>query len=108
VVPALVAAKSYAAIQAQASALTNAAAGAGETAQAAGGPSFGELLKGTISDAIQSSRGAEHMMTAQVQGKASLVDVVTAISSAETSLETVMAVRDQVIAAYQQVMQMQI
>ncbi len=107
-VPALVAAKSYAAIQAQASALTNAAAGAGETAQAAGGPSFGELLKSTISDAIQSSRGAEHMMTAQVQGKASLVDVVTAISSAETSLETVMAVRDQVIAAYQQVMQMQI
>ena len=106
-VPALVAAKTYAAIQAQASALTH-AAGAGEAAQAAGGPSFGDLLKTTLSDAIQSSRGAEQMMTAQVQGKASLVDVVTAISSAETSLETVMAVRDQVIAAYQQVMQMQI
>jgi flagellar hook-basal body complex protein FliE len=47
-------------------------------------------------------------MTAQVQGKADLVDVVTALSSAQASLETVMAVRDQVIAAYQQVMQMQI
>ena len=47
-------------------------------------------------------------MTAQVQGKADMVDVVTALSSAQASLETVMAVRDQVIAAYQQVMQMQI
>jgi len=37
-----------------------------------------------------------------------MVDVVTALSSAQASLETVMAVRDQVIAAYQQVMQMQI
>jgi flagellar hook-basal body complex protein FliE len=43
-----------------------------------------------------------------VQGKTDLINVVTAISSAETSLQTVMAVRDQVIAAYQQVMQMQI
>ena len=47
-------------------------------------------------------------MVAHVQGKADLVDVVTALSSAQASLQTVMAVRDQVIAAYQQVMQMQI
>jgi flagellar hook-basal body complex protein FliE len=47
-------------------------------------------------------------MQAQVQGKANLVDVVTAISSAQTSLQTVLAVRDQVIAAYQQIMQMPI
>ncbi len=36
-------------------------------------------------------------MAAQVAGKTELVDVVTAISAAEASLETVMAVRDQVI-----------
>jgi len=108
VVAPLVAARTYAAVQAQANSLAGAATGAGEGAQAAGGPSFGDLLKSTLTDAVQSSRGAEQMMQAQVQGKASLVDVVTAISSAETSLQTVMAVRDQVIAAYQQVMQMQI
>ena len=39
---------------------------------------------------------------------AELIDVVTAISSAEASLETVMAVRDQVIAAYQEIMRMPI
>jgi flagellar hook-basal body complex protein FliE len=47
-------------------------------------------------------------MAAQVAGKAELIDVVTAISSAEASLETVMAVRDQVISAYQEIMRMPI
>jgi len=102
------AAKAYAAIQAQAQSLSQAAgAGAGAT-DAAQGPGFGDMLKGVLNDTIASSRNAEQLMTAQVQGKANLVDVVTAISSAETNLQTVMAIRDQVIAAYQQVMQMQI
>ncbi|HLI67668.1 MAG TPA: flagellar hook-basal body complex protein FliE [Caulobacteraceae bacterium] len=107
----LVAANAYAAVQAQATALSNAAAGAASgsaQAQAAGGPGFAEMLKSAYTDAVGASRNAEQLMTAQVQGKANLVDVVTAISSAETSLQTVIAVRDQVIAAYQQVMQMQI
>ena len=47
-------------------------------------------------------------MVNQVQGKADLVDVATAISSAQASLETVMAVRDQVISAYQEIMRMPI
>ena len=104
----LIAAKAYAAVQAQATALTNATAGAADAQgpHAAGG--FGDILKNALNDAVQSSRHAEAQMTAQVQGKADLVDVVTALSSAQASLETVMAVRDQVIAAYQQVMQMQI
>jgi flagellar hook-basal body complex protein FliE len=104
----LIAAKAYAAVQAQASALTQAASGAADAqgAQAAGG--FGDILKNALNDAVQQSRHAEAQMTAQVQGKADMVDVVTALSSAQASLETVMAVRDQVIAAYQQVMQMQI
>ena len=61
-----------------------------------------------MTDTIQASRQAETKITQAEQGKADLVDVVTALASAETSLQTVMAVRDQVIAAYQQVMQMQI
>jgi flagellar hook-basal body complex protein FliE len=106
VIPAFTAARAYAAVQAQAQSLGQ-AAGAG-AADAAQGPGFGDMLKGVLNDTIASSRQAEQLMTAQVQGKANLVDVVTAISSAETNLQTVMAIRDQVIAAYQQVMQMQI
>ena len=101
----MLAAKAYAAVQAQA--MGDVPAGL-DGAAAAGGSNFGDILKGVMNDTVQASRTAESKITAGVQGKTDMVDVVTAISSAETSLETVMAVRDQVIAAYQQVMQMQI
>ena len=100
----LIAARAYAAAQAQAGSL----AGAAASPQPPDPHAFGEVLKSTLNDAVQSSKFAEHQMTAQVQGKADLIDTVTAISSAQASLDTVMAVRDQVIAAYQQIMQMPI
>jgi len=81
-------------------------AGLGGGAPVQGG--FGDLLKSAMSDAVQTSRNAERQISAQVQGKAELIDVVTAISAAEHSLETVMAVRDQVISAYQEIMRMPI
>ena len=61
-----------------------------------------------VENAVGASRNAETQMANHVQGKAQLVDVVTAISAAESSLETVMAVRDQVISAYQEIMRMPI
>lgn len=72
------------------------------------GGGFADILKSAIGDAVSASKHAEHQMAAQVAGKAELVDVVTAISAAESSLETVMAVRDQVIAAYQEIIRMPI
>ena len=66
------------------------------------------ILKNTLGEAVSASRNAETQMQNQVQGRADLVDVVTAISSAESSLETVIAVRDQVISAYQEIMRMPI
>lgn len=96
------AAKAYAALQNPASSLGEGPAGA------AGGADFGDLLKSAMTDAVSSSKNAEKKIAQQVAGKADLVDVVTAISSASTSLETVMAVRDQVISAYQEIMRMPI
>jgi flagellar hook-basal body complex protein FliE len=72
----------------------------------ADGPSFGEMVKTALTDTISSSKTAESLMTAQTQGKADMVDVVTAVASAQASLSTMMAVRDQVISAYQQIMSM--
>ena len=72
------------------------------------GGGFADLLKSAMTDAMKASKTAETQMAAQVQGKAELVDVVTAVSAAQTSLETVMAVRDQVISAYQEIMRMPI
>ena len=69
---------------------------------------FGDMVKAALTDTVHASKAAEHKMAAQVAGKAELIDVVTAISAAEASLETVMAVRDQVISAYQEILRMPI
>jgi flagellar hook-basal body complex protein FliE len=95
-----------AALQAYASAAN--LAGPATAAKESAGPGFGQMLSQVLSDTVHSTRAAETQMANQVAGKAELVDVVTAISSAEASLETVMAVRDQVISAYQEIMRMPI
>ena len=102
---ALSAARAYASMQKAAGLEAGDAAGG---AAATGGPGFAEMLKSALTDAVHASRTAETQITAGVQGKAELVDVATAISAAETSLQTVLAVRDQVISAYQQIMSMPI
>jgi len=107
VVAPLAAAKAYAAVQSQAANITGQAA---PTNQATGSDAhgFSSILKSAMGDAVQASRNAETQMVRQVQGKADLVDVATAVSSAQASLQTVLAVRDQVITAYNQIMQMPI
>ena len=100
---ALAAAKAYAATAGQTASATSGLAGAAD-----GGMDFGALVKNAMTDAMQSSKNAETQIVAHTQGKAQLIDVATAISAAETSLETVMAVRDQVINAYQEIMRMPI
>jgi flagellar hook-basal body complex protein FliE len=101
---ALAAIQAYTAAQTQAASLTSGAA----AAQEAGGAGFGQMLSQVLSDAMSSTKAAETQMANHVAGKAELIDVVTAISSAEASLETVMAVRDQVIQAYQEILRMPI
>jgi flagellar hook-basal body complex protein FliE len=103
-ITALTAANAYAAAQ-KAMAVDPGAAGA--EAMAPGG-GFGDILKSAMSDVMKASQNAETQMANQVQGKAQLIDVVTAVSSAQQSLETVMAIRDQVISAYQEIMRMPI
>ena len=99
----IAAVKAYAAVQKIAADPAAAAA-----ASQSSGPSFSELVNNVIGQAIQTSHHADAQMTAQAKGKAELLDVVTAVSSAETSLQTVMAVRDQVISAYQEILRLQI
>src|SRR3954463_7602105 len=106
-VAALSAAQAYQAVQASAANLAGQAGGAA-AAQETAGPGFGQMLSQVMNDAVHNTRAAEHQMANQVAGKAELIDVVTAISSAEASLETVMAVRDQVIQAYQEILRMPI
>jgi flagellar hook-basal body complex protein FliE len=98
---ALAAAKAYAAAQ-------NQAIKPSGGMEAADGLDFGAMVKNAMGDVMSTTKKAETQIAANVAGKAELIDVVTAISAAEASLETVMAVRDQVINAYQEIMRMPI
>lgn len=95
----VLAAKAYAAVQQVAS---KPAAGVAD------GPDFGQMVNQAMTDAVGASKKAETSMAMHTQGRAELVDVVTSVASAQASLETVMAVRDQVISAYQEIMRMPI
>ena len=74
----------------------------------AGGASFSDFLSGAVKDSIANIRQGEQAATAQVAGKANIVDVVNSVNSAELTLDTVVAVRDKVVAAYQSIMSMPI
>jgi flagellar hook-basal body complex protein FliE len=100
-IPAMIAAKAYAAAQ-------NQAAASPAPAAQSQGADFADMVKNAVGEAVSSSRAAEGQMIAHAHGKAELIDVVTSISSAQQSLETVMAVRDQVISAYKEIMAMPI
>ena len=72
------------------------------------GSSFGDFLKDQINNVRDTGQASESLTVASLSGKADLVDVVTAISAAEITLETVVAVRDKVINAYNDIMRMPI
>ena len=90
----------------QAARATQASAGAG--AGGGGEVDFGGLVQEAIRQASASASTAEHSALSVAAGQSDIVDVVTAISAAETQLQTVIAVRDQVISAYQEIMRMPI
>jgi|ERR1700679_479448 flagellar hook-basal body complex protein FliE len=69
---------------------------------------FGDFLSDAIKDSVSTMKTGEQMATKQVAGQANIVDVVNAVNSAEMSLDTVVAVRDKVIQAYQSIMNMPI
>ena len=72
------------------------------------GGNFSDFLSGALKDSIYTMRQGEHAASQQVQGKANLVDVVQSVNAAEITLDTVVAVRDKVVAAYQSIMNMPI
>lgn len=72
------------------------------------GPSFASLVRDAMTDMESMGKNAEAVSAAHVAGKGELIDVVTALTAAETSLETIVAVRDRVISAYQEISRMPI
>jgi len=76
-------------------------------ANAAGG-GFGAALSRAMEQAVDAGRAADTTATQALTGQGSVTDVVMAVSRAELALQTAVAVRDRVVAAYQDVMRMPI
>jgi flagellar hook-basal body complex protein FliE len=95
------------AVAAYANAAKSAITGAAPS-NAAGGGSFADMVNNAASEAIGSLQKSESTSLQAVTGKADLTEVVTAVSNAEVTLQTVAALRDRVVSAYQSILQMPI
>jgi flagellar hook-basal body complex protein FliE len=72
------------------------------------GGNFSDFLSGAVKDSINTIQAGEKAAQSQVTGKGNIVDVVNSVNQAELTLDTVVAVRDKVVAAYQSIMNMAI
>lgn len=69
---------------------------------------FGDLVKDAVQSAIDTGRTGEQMSAKAVAGTADLREVVTAVTNAEVTLQTALAIRDRVIQAYKDIVSMPI
>ena len=72
------------------------------------GTNFSSMLKHAIDSVETMGKKSDAQAQAAANGKANMVDVVTAVSETEVAIDAVVAVRDKVIAAYEDIMKMPI
>ena len=70
--------------------------------------SFANLLKSALGGVADAGRKSDTQAMAMANGKANVVDVVTAVAETEVAVETLVSVRDRVISAYEEIMKMPI
>jgi flagellar hook-basal body complex protein FliE len=87
---------------------TNGTGAAGSAAGAGKADGFTSELKNVAESWIDTLRKGEQQSTQAVAGQVDIRDVVMAVNNAEVTLQTAVAVRDKVIAAYQEIMRMPI
>jgi flagellar hook-basal body complex protein FliE len=81
----------------------------GEIGDASGASqSFAKLVQSSLGDMAKATAASEAQALKAVTGKADITEIVAAVSNAEMALETVVAVRDRVISAYQDIIKMPI
>jgi flagellar hook-basal body complex protein FliE len=72
------------------------------------GGDFASMLKSGAQAAIDAGKKSEVLSEQALAGKADIRDVVSAVNNAALTLQTVVAVRDKVITAYNSILQMPI
>jgi len=72
------------------------------------GKSFADMVGESLSAAVDAGVESEKLSAKAIAGQADLNEVVSAVSNAEVTLQTVIAIRDRMIQAYQEISQMPI
>jgi flagellar hook-basal body complex protein FliE len=72
------------------------------------GAGFGSMINTMLQDGVAATRNAEAQSAGAVTRTSDLVSVATAVNNAELTLETIVAVRDRMLSAYQDIMRMPI
>lgn len=70
--------------------------------------SFASVLKEAIGAVHETGQKSDMQTQQLVKGQSNMVDVVTAVAETEVAIDAVVAVRDKVIAAYEEIMRMPI
>jgi len=95
-------------VAAGAAAYANAAKTLTQPQGAAGtaGSGFGDMLKSALEGAVGDQQRGEIASMQAVAGNADINSVVAAVTNADVTLQTVVAVRDKVISAYEEILHM--
>jgi len=72
------------------------------------GSGFGDMVKQSLQSAVDAQHKSEKISGQALVGKADMTDVLQAIGEAELALNTVLAIRDKVVQAYEQITRMPI
>lgn len=80
------------------------------TALASGGSggNFADMLAQQVQGVVDAGKTSDAMAIDMVNGKANMVDMVTALSETQMAIESMVTVRDRVISAYEEIMRMPI
>jgi flagellar hook-basal body complex protein FliE len=97
-----VAANAYAAL-----ARMTSAGGAGKGNETSG-QSFGAVLKDALGSVMEAGRKSDAQTVAMTNGKANVMDVVTAVAETDVAVSTLVSVRDRVIQSYEDILKMPI
>jgi len=77
------------------------------SAEESSGPSFAQMVESAMGDVVKAEQTSEALqMQSLTGGKVDLANLVTAVANAELSLNTVIAIRDRVINAYNDIIKM--
>ena len=67
---------------------------------------FGTLVKSAIDNTIATGQAADAKAATLANGRTDIVDLVTAVAETEVAVQSMVAVRDRVISAYQEILNM--